>query len=68
LFLSKTDSAEKIPHRNTRGRDNERERRGRISCSAAMANQGAKKIVEKNKQRMELLWRIILGSNVSGSP
>jgi hypothetical protein len=31
-----------------------------------MANQGAKKVVEKNKQRMELLWRIILGSNVSG--
>jgi hypothetical protein len=30
-----------------------------------MANQGAKKVVEKNKQRMELLWRIILGSNVS---
>jgi hypothetical protein len=30
-----------------------------------MANQGAKKIVEKNKQRMELLWRIILVSNVS---
>ncbi|KAM0846187.1 hypothetical protein ACQ4PT_053355 [Festuca glaucescens] len=29
-----------------------------------MANQGAKKIVEKNKQRMDLLWRIILGSNI----
>ena len=31
-----------------------------------MANQGAKKVVEKNKKRMDLLWRIILGSNVSG--
>ncbi|KQK00710.1 transmembrane protein 208 homolog [Brachypodium distachyon] len=29
-----------------------------------MANQGAKKIVEKNKKRMDLLWNLILASNV----
>ncbi|XP_044951805.1 transmembrane protein 208 homolog [Hordeum vulgare subsp. vulgare] len=29
-----------------------------------MANQGSKKIVERNRRRMDLLWRIILVSNV----
>ncbi|KAM3226166.1 hypothetical protein ACQJBY_058691 [Aegilops geniculata] len=29
-----------------------------------MANQGSKKIVERNRKRMDLLWRIILVSNV----
>jgi len=42
------------------------ERRGkRTSSSAAMAKQGAKKMKDGNKKRLDLLLRIILVSNVS---
>ena len=42
------------------------ERRGkRTSSSAAMAKQGAKKMKDENKKRLDLLLRIILISNVS---